>query len=166
MFRWADMGLEVDLVTLISAGIILLLLILVIVLFAKLSGLKKRMNTFMSGADGKSLEQAFVNKFENMDLVNAKLREIDGRLEIIDRNLLITFQRYSIVKYDAFSAGGGQLSFVLCMLTKDDDGFLMNTVHSNSNEGYFCYLKEIKNGQSALELSEEERQALEQALIK
>ncbi len=166
MFKWSDMGLEIDLVTLISAGIIFLLLILVIVLFAKLSGLKKRMNYFMSGSDGKSLEDAFVKKFENMDLVNAKLREIDGRLELIDRNLLITFQRYSIVKYDAFSAGGGQLSFVICMLTKDDDGFLMNTVHSNSTEGYFCYIKEIKNGQSALELSEEERQALEQALVK
>ena len=166
MFRWADLGLEVDLVTLISVSIIFLLLILVIVLFAKCSGLKKRMNAFMSGSDGKSLEDSFVSKFENMDYINSKLREIDGRLELIDRNLLITFQRYSIVKYDAFSAGGGQLSFVLCMLTKDDDGFLMNTVHSNSNEGYFCYVKEIKNGQSELELSEEERQALEQALVK
>ena len=166
MFKWSDMGLEIDLVTLISAGIIILLLILVIVLFAKLSGLKKRMNYFLGGSDGKSLEDAFVKKFENMDLVNAKLREIDGRLELIDRNLLITFQRYSIVKYDAFSAGGGQLSFVICILTKDDDGILMNTVHSNSTEGYFCYIKEIKNGQSALELSEEERQALEQALVK
>lgn len=166
MFKWSDMGLEIDLVTLISAGIIFLLLILVIVLFAKCSGLKKRMGYFMSGSDGKSLEDAFARKFENMDLVNAKLREIDGRLDMIDRNLLITFQRYSIVKYDAFSAGGGQLSFVLCMLTKDDDGFIMNTVHSNSNEGYFCYMKEIKNGQSALELSDEERQALEQALVK
>ena len=165
MFRWADLGIEVDLITLISAGIIILLLILVIVLFANQSGLKKRMGFFMSGSDGKSLEDAFVRKFENMDFVNAKLAEIDGRLDLIDRNLLITFQRYSIVKYDAFSAGGGQLSFVLCMLTKDDNGFIMNTVHSNSNEGYFCYLKEIKNGSSSLELSEEERQALEQALV-
>ena len=165
MFRWADLGIEVDLITLISAGIIILLLILVIVLFAKQSGLKKRMGFFMSGSDGKSLEDAFVRKFENMDFVNAKLAEIDGRLDLIDRNLLITFQRYSIVKYDAFSAGGGQLSFVLCMLTKDDNGFIMNTVHSNSNEGYFCYLKEIKNGSSSLELSEEEKQALEQALV-
>ena len=165
MFRWADLGIEVDLITLISAGIIFLLLILVIVLFAKQSGLKNRMGFFMSGSDGKSLEDAFVRKFENMDFVNAKLAEIDGRLDLIDRNLLITFQRYSIVKYDAFSAGGGQLSFVLCMLTKDDNGFIMNTVHSNSNEGYFCYLKEIKNGSSSLELSEEERQALEQALV-
>ena len=40
----------------------------------------------------------------------------------------------------------------------------MNTVHSNSSEGYFCYMKEVRNGSAMLELSEEERQALEQTL--
>jgi len=166
MFHWADFGIEVDLVTLIVAGVIFLLLILVIVLFAKLSGLKKRMGTFMGGSDGKSLEDAFQRKFENMDFINAKLSEIDGRLNAIDRNLMITFQRYSIVKYDAFQSGGGQLSFVICMLTKDDNGFIMNTVHSNSAEGYFSYLKEVRNGSATLELSEEEQRALEEALVK
>ena len=166
MFHWADLGIETDLVTLIMAGVILLLLILVIVLFAKQSGLKKRMGFFMNGADGKSLEDAFQRKFENMEFINAKLSEIDGRLNGIDKNLLLTFQRYSIVKYDAFDAAGGQLSFVICMLTKDDNGFIMNTVHSNSSEGYFCYLKEVKNGSATLELSGEERKALEQALVK
>ena len=166
MFHWKDLGIEIDLVTLILAGIIFLLLILVIVLFAKSSGLKKRMANFMNGADGKSLEDSFQRKFENMDFINSKLAEVDGRLNAIDRNLMLTFQRYSIVKYDAFQSGGGQLSFVIGMLTKDDNGFIMNTVHSNSTEGYFCYLKEVRNGSAVLELAEEERQALEQALVK
>lgn len=166
MFHWADLGMELDLVTLIMAGLIVLLLILVIVLFAKSSGLKKRMGTFMNGSDGRSLEESFQRKFENMDFINAKLSEIDGRLNGIDRNLMLTFQRYSIIKYDAFQSGGGQLSFVICMLTKDDNGFIMNTVHSNSAEGYFSYLKEVRNGSAVLELSDEERQALEQALVK
>ena len=166
MFHWADLGLETDMMTLISIGIIFLLLILVIVLFAKLSGLKKRMSTFMSGSDGRSLEEAFQRKFENMDFVNAKLGEIDGRLNAIDQNLMITFQKYSIIKYDAFQSGGGQLSFVIAMLTKDNSGFIMNTVHSNSSEGYFCYMKEVKNGHAKLELSEEEARALEAAMIK
>lgn len=164
MFHWKDIGIETDLVTLIMAGIIFLLLILVIVLLAKQSGLKKRLGYFMSGSDARSLEDAFQRKFENMEFINAKLGEIDGRLNAIDRNLMLTFQRYSIVKYDAFQAGGGQLSFVICMLTKDDNGFIMNTVHSNSSEGYFCYMKEIRNGSAMLELSDEEQQALEQAL--
>ncbi len=166
MFHWSSLGIEIDLVTLILAGMVLLLLILVIALFAKSSGMKKRLAAFMNGSDGKSLEDSFQRKFENMDFINAKLSEIDGRLNGIDRNLLQTFQRYSIIKYDAFQAGGGQLSFVICMLTKDDNGFIMNTVHSNSTEGYFCYLKEVRNGSALLELAEEEQRALEEALVK
>ena len=164
MFHWTDIGMDTDLVTLITLGVILLLLILVIVLFVKLSGVNRRMNAFTNGEDGRSLEESFRKKFENMDFINAKLSEIDGRLEGIDRNLMITFQRYSIVKYDAFDSAGGQLSFVFCLLTKDDNGFIINTVHSNSEEGYFSYLKEVKNGSATMELSNEERQALEQAL--
>ena len=164
MFHWKDLGLEPDLMILICVGVIFLLLILVIVLFAKQSGLKKRMREFMGGADGKSLEEAFQRKFENMDFINGKLVEIDGRLEMIERNLRITFQKYSVIKYDAFDAAGGQLSFVMALLTKDNNGFIINTVHSNSTEGYFSYLKEVKNGQVAVELAEEEARALEMAL--
>ena len=164
MFHWSDLGLEPDLVILICAGIIFLLLILVIVLFVKQSGLKKRMSGFMNGSDGKSLEESFRRKFENMELINHKLHEIDDRLELIDRNLLITFQKYSVIKYDAFDAAGGQLSFVVTLLTKENNGFIINTVHSNSAEGYFSYLKEVNNGKAAVELAAEEARSLEQAL--
>ena len=164
MFKWSQIGLSADLVILICIGLILLLLILIIVLFVKSSGLRKRLDGFMGGSDGKSLESAFQKKFENMDYVNAKLVEIDNRLDIIDRNLLITFQKYSVIKYDAFDVGGGKLSFVMTLLTKDNNGFIINTVHSTTDQGYFSYLKEVKNGVVDVELAAEERLSLEQAM--
>lgn len=164
MFKWSQIGLSADLVILICIGLILLLFILIIVLLVKNSGLRKKLDGFMGGSDGKSLESAFQRKFENMDYINAKLVEIDDRLDIIDRNLLITFQKYSVVKYDAFDVGGGKLSFVMTLLTKENNGFIINTVHSNSDQGYFSYLKEVKNGIVDVELAAEERLSLEQAL--
>ncbi len=164
MFKWNQIGLSADLVILICIGLILLLLILIIVLFVKSSGLRKRLDGFMGGSDGRSLESAFQKKFENMDYVNAKLVEIDNRLDIIDRNLLITFQKYSVIKYDAFDVGGGKLSFVMTLLTKDNNGFIINTVHSTTDQGYFSYLKEVKNGVVDVELAAEERLSLEQAM--
>ena len=67
-----------------------------------------------------------------------------------------------IVKYDAFNQMGGQLSFSLCLLDEKNNGFLMNSVHSA--EGCYSYTKEIIGGKSKLELGEEEKQALEEAL--
>ena len=55
------------------------------------------------------------------------------------------------------------LSFVLTLLTKENDGFIMNSMHSNK-EGCYIYIKEVKSGEVFVTLSEEERQSLEQAM--
>lgn len=162
MFKFEDYGLETDLIVTISLAMIIVLIIMLIVQIVKVSTLRRQYEKFMKDADGKSLEQSFAHKFENMDYINEKLREIDGRLENIDENLLMTYQKVGIVKYDAFKEIGGTLSFVLTLLTKDDNGFILNSMHSNS-EGCYTYIKEVKEGEVFVSLSEEEMQSLEQA---
>ena len=162
MFKFQDFGLETDLVVLICLALIFILLILCIVLLSKCSNLKRRYESFMSDSEGKSLEEAFQKKFENMDYINGKLNEVDTRLNGIDANLLKTYQKMGVVKYDAFKEIGGTLSFVLTLLTKENDGFIMNSMHSNT-EGCYTYIKEVKAGEVFVALSEEESQSLEMA---
>lgn len=163
MFRFSDYGLSTDVVLLGALAAILILLILCLVLIGKNSSLRKRYDEFMQNADGKSLEDAFQKKFENMDYINEKIKDIDIHLEGIDNNLLKTYQKVGIVKYDAFKEVGGTLSFVMTLLTKENDGFIMNSMHSNK-EGCYIYIKEVKAGEVFMTLSEEERQSLEQAM--
>lgn len=163
MFQFSEIGLNTDVVLLGCLAAILILLILCLVLIGKTSSLKRRYNEFMEDADGKSLEEAFCKKFENMDFINEKIREIDTRLNAIDENLLRTFQKVGVVKYDAFKEVGGTLSFVLTLLTKENDGFIMNSMHSNK-EGCYIYIKEVKAGEVFVTLSEEERESLDQAI--
>ena len=163
MFRFSDYGLSADVVLLGALAAILILLILCLVLIGKNSSLRKRYDEFMQDADGKSLEDAFQKKFENMDYINEKIKDIDIHLEGIDNNLLKTYQKVGIVKYDAFKEVGGTLSFVMTLLTKENDGFIMNSMHSNK-EGCYIYIKEVKAGEVFMTLSEEERQSLEQAM--
>ena len=162
MFKFADIGLEVDIVVLGIALLVVILFIMSIVILSKCSSLKRRYEAFMADADGKSLEDAFGKKFENMEYINGKLTEIDSHLKEIDLDLLKTYQKVGIVKYDAFKEIGGTLSFVLTLLTKDNDGFIMNSMHSNS-EGCYTYIKEVKSGEVFVALSEEEIQSLEMA---
>lgn len=163
MFRFSDYGLSTDIVLLGALAAILILLILCLVLIGKNSSLRKRYEEFMRDSDGKSLENAFQKKFANMDYINEKIKDIDIRLEEIDNNLLRTYQKVGIVKYDAFKEVGGTLSFVLTLLTKENDGFIMNSMHSNK-EGCYIYIKEVQAGEVYVTLSEEERQSLEQAM--
>lgn len=163
MFQFSDYGLSTDIILLATIAVVVILLILCLVLIGKNSVMKKRYYSFMSGENGKSLEQAFQKKFENMQFINDKLKEIDVRLNGIDENLLKTYQKVGIVKYDAFKEVGGTLSFVLTLLTKENDGLIMNSMHSNK-EGCYIYIKEVKAGEVFVNLSEEEKQSLEQAM--
>lgn len=162
MFKFEDYGIELDMVIIAVAAIVLVLVVLAIVILAKQSGLKKRYAAFMNGQDGKTLEIAFEKKFQDMDIINSEIENICKRLDGIDQNLLKTYQKMGVVKYDAFKEVGGTLSFVLALLTKEDNGFLINSMHSN-REGCFTYIKEVKNGEVFVTLSEEETQALEEA---
>lgn len=162
MFRFSDIGLESDLILLVALGLIIILFIMMIVLLAKNSNLKKRYENFMSGEDGRSLEKAFQKKFQNVEFINDKLNEMDEHLKKIDDNLLKTYQKVGIVKYDAFKQIGGSLSFVVALLTMDHDGFILNCMHSNT-EGCYTYIKEVKKGEVFVTLSDEELQALEEA---
>ena len=80
------------------------------------------------------------------------------------KRLETTFQKVGIVKYDAFSQMGGQLSFCIALLDENDNGFIINSVHST--EGCYTYTKEIKNGECKITLGTEEAEAMAIAMGK
>ncbi len=142
--------------------VVIVLAVLFIVQSNKYNQLNKKFRLFMMGADGASLEEKMALLFKDV----RKLKEHDTmhKKDIIEiRHVLINcFQKIGIVKYDAFREMGGQLSFSIALLDQNDNGFIMNSVHS-ANSSY-VYTKEIENGMSAIELSGEEKQALQMAI--
>lgn len=142
--------------------IILVLLILVIVLFVKASRLKKRLDIFMKGREGKSLEQDIIDLFEDNKILKAGTEKNKKNIRVLTKKVESSFQKIGLVKYDAFHQMGGQLSFSLCMLDDNNNGFIINSVHST--EGCYSYTKEIKAGESAIDLGTEEAEALSIAL--
>ena len=74
-----------------------------------------------------------------------------------------SYQKVGIVKYNAFQEMGGQLSFALTLLDENDNGWLLNSMHSQ--EGCYLYIKEIVKGESELELTQEETESLEKAVF-
>ncbi len=73
-----------------------------------------------------------------------------------------SFQKVGIVKYDAFNQMGGNLSFSIALLDENNNGFILNSVHSV--EGCYTYTKEVKNGSCKISLGEEEEKALNIAI--
>ena len=142
--------------------VVVILLICVFNLSLGLNRLNRKDTLFMKGKDGQSLERLFKRKF---DLIEKLVRSTDDNGEEIEKIWKVmdkSLNKYGIVKYDAFEDMGGKLSFVLAMLDKNNTGFLLNAIHSREN--CFLYIKEIVNGESYVVLSEEEVEALRQAV--
>ena len=153
------LGISTDYVVIGMAAVILLLIILMIINVVQMSKLKKRYAIFMSGKNAKSLEDTLVYRLEQVD----ELIENNAANERnIDALFKFGFQKYGLIKYDAFQEMGGKLSFSLAMLNEKNDGFVLNAVHSR--EGCYTYVKEIIDGNSIITLAEEEQQALDAAL--
>ncbi len=157
-----SLGIDLGYVLIGVTGFSLILFIFIIVLMAKLSKVNKRYRKFMGGADGKSLENQFITRFAEVDELKLDSLKVKSKLEKISENLLLTYQKIGIVKYDAFKEMGGKLSFALALLNDNNDGFILNSMHS-SREGCYTYIKEIIKGEAFVVLAEEERLALEEA---
>lgn len=157
-----EFGIDIGYVVIGMAGVILLLFILLVVTMAKNSSTRKKYKKFMAGEDGKNLEKAILDKFSSVDMLEAEVSELNKKVDNVAAKLISSYQKIGLVKYDAFKEIGGKLSFVLVLLTDEDNGFIINSMHS-SREGCFTYAKEVVNGEAFVILSEEEQQALDEA---
>lgn len=143
--------------------LIIILFVMIILLMVKQRNISIKYKRFMQGTVGKDMESVLIERFSDIENLKKEGKELHEEIRKINENMLITIQKVGIVKYDAFSEVGGKLSFALALLDKNNNGLLLNSVHS-SREGCYTYLKEIIKGESFLELSKEEREALNRAI--
>ena len=129
---------------------------------AKNASMRKKYKIFMNGENGKNMEKAILEKFAAIDFLEENVDQIYKQIKAISDQLTTAYQKIGLVKYDAFKEIGGKLSFVLVLLTEDNNGFILNSMHS-TKEGCYTYAKEVVNGEAFVILSEEEQQALEEA---
>lgn len=155
-------GIDIGYLFIGIAAFILFLLILLIVQIRKTNRLKARMDKFMLGKDGKSLEKDIVALYEDNKFLKINVDKNKKDIRKLYKNMESAFQKIGIVKYDAFRQMGGQLSFSLALLDEENNGFILNSVHST--EGCYTYTKEIKNGVCDISLGEEEKKALSIAM--
>ena len=141
---------------------IIILFIICIVSLVKQNKLKKRYEAFMLGKNAESMEKEITDLFSDINYLKDAVDKNAKEVRHIYKRLETTYQKLGIVKYDAFKQMGGRLSFSLALLDENNNGFILNSVHSS--DGCYSYTKEIKNGGCEISLGEEEEQALKIAM--
>ena len=146
------------------AVVCLITIVILIITLCKLKKLRRRIDDLTRGKDTESMEDIMLNFFERIESLEEGEKTTRSDLKDIKKNLKITYQKKGLVKYDAFREMSGALSYSLALLDKENNGVLITSMYSR--EGCYTYAKDIENGNCKLNLSEEETEALKQAIAK
>lgn len=145
-----------------ALGIAVISLIIACIANAKYRKLYRQYDYFMRGKDAETLEDYFVALQQQVETLVAEDQKNKDMLRVINKNIRASFQKFGLIRYNAFGGIGGNMSFSMAMLDYTNTGFVINSVHSR--EGCFLYIKDVDAGTTEVELGAEERLALEQAL--
>lgn len=156
------LGFDSDYVIIGLAALVVILMILMIVNVVQMSKLKKNYKIFMTGKNAKTLEDTLIKRLDQVDELMVASKANEKNIKALFQNMQLTYQKMGLVKYDAFHEMGGKLSFSLAMLDMKNNGFIISAMHTR--EGCYTYIKEIVDGNSIIVLSEEDQEALNQAM--
>ena len=134
-------------VVIIALGVItLLLMIMTVICIMQTSRLYRR----------------YLNLSDEIKELKSQDRANKDVMRTLSKNVKGSYQKFGMVKYNAFKGMGGNLSFAFAMLDQNNTGFILNSVHSR--EGCYLYIKDIEKGETETLLGSEEKEALERAL--
>ena len=159
---FTNMGLDASYLIILLFLIQVLLFVLLMNVNMKYNRLKTSYASFMKGKDGKTLEESVLDRFEDIESLMEMAKKNKQDIKDITRKIEGDYQKLGIVKYDAFHEMGGNLSFALTMLDGNNNGWIINAMHSR--DGCYTYIKEIVKGESYIELAEEEAESLDRAI--
>lgn len=126
--------------------------------------LYRRYDLFMRGKDAESLEDEIIKVMRSINQLQDWEMATRDLLMVLSRGVSTSIQKTSIVRYNALPGMGGQSSFVLALLDQQNNGLLLNAMHTRSS--CYMYVKEVHQGKCEAELSHEETDALTIAISK
>ncbi len=145
------------------SAVLVIITVLLICTLVKLGRLKKRYDFFM-GANRRpdhNLETKLQDYMEKVNGIDAKYGSLVDIVKDINANIGHCTQKIGIIRYNPFDEMGGNLCFAVALLDADDNGVVLNGIHTRT--GSFTYAKPIERGVSTYVLSAEEIQAIDKA---
>ena len=128
----------------------------------KLRRQKQRYDHLLRGNNAElNLEEVLVSINDQLEKSNKEIRTIDQRAIDAKDKTMGAVSNMAVVNYDAFDGQTNELSFSLCLLDNFHNGIILTNLYSN--DGSTIYVKEIINGSSEKDLSQNELEALNKA---
>ncbi len=143
-----------------SAAASVLLLGLTVWLFVQLRRLR-RAQKLVLGSDQQDLVEYAVGLLARVEHVETRADAVEAALQAAGRRLDQGLERRALVRYDALEGSGGKQSVSIALMDASGSGLVISAIQDR--EYARLYVKELRDGSSDLELSPEERRAVDAA---
>ncbi len=138
------------------------LAVVVVRLSRRTSLLDQRLDGLTRGEQGQSLEAILDAHLGRVHEVGRQLDGLVARSAVLEAVQKKAVQRVGLVRFNPFEDTGGNQSFALALLDANGDGLIISSLHARTLTR--VYGKAVGGGRSEAALSEEESEALGQAL--
>jgi len=138
---------------------IIISFILLIINIKKTNRIKSKYNRFMNGLSDRNMEELLETCISGTNSISSKNREIELKINTIERTLIQCVQKIGIVRFNAFDNVGSDLSFSIAILDNNDAGVVISGIYSRDSSS--TYAKPISSGKSKYTLSAEEIHAID-----
>ena len=160
-----DLTTTQGIVALAAGGVAVVALVFAIVLAFRVRSLRKAQRAVL-GEESRDLVRHSAEldaAFGDLrDYVEEALLRLEQRSQATDKRIDESLAYRALVRYDAYGEMSGQQSSSFAMLDEHRSGIVFSSILHRDQAR--VYVKQVVEGQSAIELSPEEQQAIEAAL--
>ncbi len=93
--------------------------------------------------------------------IDKELSRLRDRIGSLERELAVSKRHVGLVRYDAFEDVSGNQSFAMALYDDNGDGAILNGIVGRADNRLYC--KQLLNGRSERNLSQEEQRAIREA---
>ena len=148
----------------LSVLVLLTLILTILVILVLLPAvMRARRRTMRAGLpSGRKVAALLEEQASAIERLEGAVRKLALGERHLDELAEESIRHVGLIRFDAFEDMGGRLSFSAALLDGHGDGVVITSI--NGRQDTRCYAKRVIGGASAHNLSDEERQAIQEAL--
>jgi len=151
-----------SLTVIVLAGAIVALAAWLVVLQRSESRLRSRLRRILSDNGSTGLDEVLAGHATRIEQLGSRVDALTALQRELETATGRSLQKVGVVRFNPFQDSGGDQSFAIAMLDQRGSGVVVSSLHGRAETRIFA--KQVTNGRSTHSLSDEEQQAIREAL--
>lgn len=151
-----------SLTVIVLAAAILGLAAWLLVLQRSESRLRSRLRRILSDNGSTGLDEVLAGQATRIEQLATRVDALTALQRELESATGRSLQKVGVVRFNPFQDSGGDQSFAIALLDQRGSGVLVSSLHGRAETRIFA--KQVINGRSTHSLSDEEQQAIREAL--